>query len=503
MVFKMTIFRRAISLFLLVTASGCLNLGCATGNRQPSPEVPAPVQIDSAEIRQQALAARIDSLLRDTLLSQAHYGIYIVEAEGGREIYKRDQQGLLVPASANKLFVTALALLKLGPQHRFITQARGDSLGRDGRLPGDLYLVGGGDPLLTVSDLETLAFRLRVLGLKKVAGRLVLDNSLFDTASYGRGWMWDEGPYAYNAPISALSVNRNIFEVGISAAPRPAAKTNVAINPAADYFIIDNQSLTAYPGVKKSLRVNRTPAAGRESVAVSGVLPPEDSPQYLWRSVSDPLRYCGHLFRKALRQRGINIGEVMDAGRAGPGTVVLAEVRSQPLYIILREMNKDSDNFIAEMLFRWLVSNGRQPDAGDTAAGNAMEAMMSALGFGPGSYRIVDGSGMSRYNLCSPEQLVAVLRQLYSRREIRPELLAMLPIAGTDGTLQNRLASFAGRVRAKTGTMTSISALAGFAFGDGDRVYVFAMMFNNYTATAGEVRRLQDRILEALLEIQP
>ena len=496
---ELTSFRRSIVLFSLAAAFGILYLGCATGHRPPAVEASAPVVIDSIGIRQSRLAARIDSLLGDTLLSQAQYGIYIVDAESGREIYQRGHQRLLVPASANKLFVTALALLKLGPQHRFVTQARGDSLERDGRLKGDLFLVGGGDPLLSNSDLETLAFRLKVSGLRKVSGRLILDNSLFDTASYGRGWMWDEGPYAYNAPISALSVNRNIFEVGITAAHRPAARTKVEIDPNSDYFVVENQSLTAFPGVRRNIRVNRSSAAGRESVMVSGVLPSEDSPLYLWRSVSHPLFYSGHLFRRSLRQRGIGIGDGMAEGRAGGGTAILAEVKSQPLYLILREMDKDSDNFIAEMLFRYLSANGRQP--GDTAAGNVWEALMSSLGFAPGSYRIVDGSGMSRYNLCSPEQLTAVLRHLYGKPEIRPELLALLPVAATDGTLQNRLGAFPGRVRAKTGTMTGISSLAGFAFGD--RAYVFAMIFNNYTAAASAARRLQDRIVESLLEIQP
>ncbi len=183
-----------------------LGLGCATGGgeraaREPlSPALPA----DSSIIRLQSFRQQADSLLADSLLEGANLGAYIIELESGRQVYARNHESLLIPASVNKLFVTAAALKAFGLHHRFRTAVCGDTLQMSkGVLKGNLYLKGYGNPDLKKSDLEALAFRLRASGLKRVAGDLVADPGYFDTTSFGYGWMWDEGPYAYNAPISA------------------------------------------------------------------------------------------------------------------------------------------------------------------------------------------------------------------------------------------------------------------------------------------------------------
>lgn len=483
-----------------------LSTGCAGGRQQVRSEAPAPAPADSSALRRECLAARLDSLLTDTLLAQAQYGVYIVDAWNGRPVYARNFQQLLVPASTNKLFVTALALRRLGPHHRFSTAALGDSLDERGRLRGHLYLAGSGDPSLTTAGLEELVFKLKSAGLERVNGRLVLDDGAFDTTKYGPGWMWDEGPYAYNAPISALSVNRNTFEVGVTAGPKPGDRLKVSLRPFSAYFKVDNQGVTAYPGVRRSLKVNRRQEGAGETVSVSGALPAEESPYLATRSVADPVRYCGRLFLEALRRQGILVAGGMEVGRAPGGLAELAAVRSKPLYAILQDLNKDSDNFTAEMLFRTIMAGDSAREGnGAQAHSGQMEAMMAGLGFGPGSHRIVDGSGLSRYNLCSPQQLVAVLMDLHRDEIVRPEFLASLPIAGADGTLGSRMngEGLLYRARAKTGTMTGVSSLAGFAFGAGGRRYCFAMMFNNYTAGAPAVRALQDRLVAELIALSP
>jgi D-alanyl-D-alanine carboxypeptidase/D-alanyl-D-alanine-endopeptidase (penicillin-binding protein 4) len=489
----------------LLAGLTAMSAGCAGGRQKLRSEALAPAPADSSAMRRELLAARLDSLLADTLLAQAQYGIYIVEVGSGRPVYARNFQQLLVPASANKLFATALALRRLGTQHRFVTEALGDSIGRDGALRGNLYLRGSGDPGLATEGLVELAYRLAAAGLRRVAGKLVLDAGAFDTARYGPGWMWDEGPYAYNAPVSALSVNRNTFEIGISAGPRPGDSLRVRLRPPSAYFKVDNQGVTSFPGVRRSLKVTRQPDGETETVSVSGVLSWEESPQFLVRSVADPSRYCGRLFREALKARGITIAGRSEAGRTPPGLASLAALRSRPLYAILQDMNKESDNFTAEMLFRSAMAGSGQAGETPTDSAGPMGALMAALGFGPGSHRIVDGSGLSRYNLCTPQQLVAVLMDVHRDETLRPELLASLPIAGADGTLGNRMngQGLQYRARAKTGTMTGISSLAGFACGREGAGYCFAMMFNNYTCGAPAVRALQDRMVAELVAINP
>jgi D-alanyl-D-alanine carboxypeptidase/D-alanyl-D-alanine-endopeptidase (penicillin-binding protein 4) len=480
-------------------------LVCGCGGRQVLTAPPA-VTVDSAYVRQARLAASVDSLLADSSLAQARCGLYIVDLDSGQVIYARDHEHLFTPASVNKIFTAAAALRELGPQIRFRTEVCCDSLGSPGKVVGNLYLKGMGDPLLSVAGLEELAFRLRSRGIGEIRGDLVADQSYLDTARYGAGWMWDDGPFAFNAPVSALSLNQNVYELGIRPASRTGRLPLVELHPVTSYLKLSNQAVTVKPGLKRKVRTSRSFEMDRELVVLSGRVPLDDSVQYYQRSVYDPVLYCGTVFAEVMERQGIKLRGRVVRGET-PGTSVLLAARSSPpLYELIQKMNKESDNFIAEMLFRHLSrdSLGRQ-DSGDGEYRNGLQRMLEGMGFAPGSFRTADGSGLSRYDLCTPRQLVTVLRLLYQDPLLKPELLVSLPLAGADGTLYNRMQSqnVRWRVRAKTGTMTGVSCLAGLAWGAGDRVYCFAIMFNNYPGKAGEVRRVQDAVLEKLLEISP
>jgi D-alanyl-D-alanine carboxypeptidase/D-alanyl-D-alanine-endopeptidase (penicillin-binding protein 4) len=498
---------RAIIAFLsfpLVCFAGCGGRAAVKRSEVTAPLPSARTAVDSAAIKRGLLKAAIDSVLANPVLAQAQFGVYILSLDDGRPAYALNQSQLLVPASANKLFITALAYRLLGPYSRFMTTAYGDSIRPDGLLKSDLCLKGFGDPDLKTADLDELAFRLRCQGLAKISGSIVVDGSYFDTTRFGAGWMWDEGPYAYNAPIAALSVNRNNFEVGLAAGPRPGAPLAVHISPSCGYFTVENTGITAFSGVKRSATVTRAYDDTSEVVTVSGVLNRDESPRYFQRSVSEPLRYAGHLFAKSLRAQGVQFNGKIKPGAVNARFIQLAVHRSEPLYTVIQGMDKESDNFTAEMLYRYINQNFGFPTDSE-GFNDPLKHFLGELGFPETSFTVVDGSGLSRYNLCSCEQLVAVLRYLYADPVIRPELLSSLPVGGLDGTLANRLQDplVKARVRAKTGTMTGICSLAGFAFGDGDRAYCFALMFNNYTAKAGAIRAVQDEILKRLLEINP
>ncbi|MCU0585744.1 MAG: D-alanyl-D-alanine carboxypeptidase/D-alanyl-D-alanine-endopeptidase [Desulfobacterales bacterium] len=490
--------KRTGYLILLSLAAGLAGCGGRAVLQPPA----VVVAVDSAAVKRSLLAARIDSLLADTVLAQAAVGACIVEVDGGnRELYARNKASLFVPASVNKLFTTAAAFAHWGPYHRFQTLVRGDSVDARGRLDGDLYLQGRGAPDLRPSDLDRLAFVLRARGLRSVAGRVVADAGYFDTTAFGAGWMWDEGPYAYNAPVSALSLGGNAFDLGFAPASRPGLPVGVQLDPPSGYFALDNKGVTGRPEGRRTLQADRAFDGARDRVTVRGSLPADAAPLFVSRSVSSPVQYCATAFREALRRRGIEVRGGTAAGAAPEYLPVLASLNSRPLHAIVRDMDKESDNFTAEMLFRGLDRDSAGADSGM----HRVARYLFGIGFAPGSFTIADGSGLSRYNLCTPEQVAATLLSLYRDPLLRPELLVALPVAGVDGTLWRRFPNGDGRarVRAKTGTMTGVSCLAGFAWGPGEKVYCFALMFNNYTAKADAVRRIQDDILRVLLEIAP
>jgi D-alanyl-D-alanine carboxypeptidase/D-alanyl-D-alanine-endopeptidase (penicillin-binding protein 4) len=481
--------------------------GCGGGQAAKKTETPMVIgsPADSSALKRARLAICVDSLLADSSLWQAQCGLYLIELNGSQPLYARNQDQLFIPASVNKIFTTAAALYDLGPNRQFLTAVYGDSLWTGGKLKGDVYLKGFGDPLLSSADLEALAFRLKSRGITRISGDLVVDASYLDTVKYGAGWMWDEGPHAYNAPISALSATQNIFEVSFRPSSRMGRKAAVSAGTGLPYLNIQNQVTTSRPGIKRKIKAERNHSSGTDIFTFSGHLPQDDSVQYNSFSVSEPALYCGALFVRALEDQGIRFTGRVKNGETPEGLPCLAWHNSPPVYVMLQKMNKESDNFIAEMLFRQVSKDSSvfPPPEPDTL--NGVEKNLHRMGFAPGSFKVVDGSGLSRYNLCYPLMAAEVLMTLYRDPLLQTELLEALPLAGVDGTLYHRMQNGGTkiRVRAKTGTMTGISCLAGFAFGPDRKVYCFAMMFNNYPGKAAEVRRVQDAILEKLLEIAP
>jgi D-alanyl-D-alanine carboxypeptidase/D-alanyl-D-alanine-endopeptidase (penicillin-binding protein 4) len=302
-----------------------------------------------------------------------------------------------------------------------------------------------------------------------------------------------------------LSCNQNIFEVSFRPSSRIGRRAAVSAGTDLPCIKIQNQVTTSRPGIKRKIKAKRAYSGGTDVFTFTGHLPQNDSVQYNSFSVSDPARYCGALFVRALERQGIKFAGRVRNGEIPEGQACLAWHNSPPVYAMIQKMNKESDNFIAEMLFRQ-VSRDSLPFASpepDTL--NGVEENLHRMGFVPGSFRVVDGSGLSRYNLCYPRMVAEALMTLYRDPLLQTEFLAALPLAGVDGTLYKRMQNGGAkvRVRAKTGTMTGVSCLAGFAFDPDRKVYCFVMMFNNYPGKANDVRWIQDAILERLLEIAP
>jgi len=495
----------SITAVLGLAAVMSLLMGCASTGKNEASGVAVSLQpADSFQLRREALQASIDSILSDSLLFQANRSVYIISLDSGREIYSLNRSSLMVPASVNKLFVTAAAYRMLGIGYRFRTAVYGDSIGPSGTVKSNLYLKGFGDPDLRTADLEALAYRLRTMGLRIVQGDLVADASYFDTASYGQGWMWDEGPFAYNAPISALSLNRNTFEIGLRPGIRTGRRPAAELYPRTSYLRLDNRAVTVGAGSNSRIKADRQFTGSGDLVSITGTMSLDRGVDYLVRTVTSPPLYCATVFKEILAANGIKVMGNAVVGSTPTGVPELTWHASPPLHQIIREMDKESDNFTAEMLYRRL-SGGQDSVMTDTSRNDRQAAMIKSLGFGEEAYKLADGSGLSRYNLCSAEQLVKVLTDVYRDPALRPELLTSLPIAGIDGTMSRRLAGeeYRGMIRAKTGTLTGVSSLAGFAFGPDDKNYCFAIMFNNYTSKANSVRALQDSIVARLVVIVP
>jgi D-alanyl-D-alanine carboxypeptidase/D-alanyl-D-alanine-endopeptidase (penicillin-binding protein 4) len=381
--------------------------------------------VASARSAEAPLDVRLGQALHRKGLAAPRTGAVAIELGSGTIVFASNPARSFQPASTEKLTVTIAALDELGPGFRTETLVlgRGDRSGRTWH--GDLVLKGFGDPSLHGDDLALLAERVRAAGIRRVTGRVLGDESYFDSRRTAPGWK----PSFYvneSAPLSALIVDRAWSDGHTSDEPALAAAS---------------------------------------------------------------------AFRRALRDAGVRV-----AGRAGKGVaaedaVELAAVPSPPLSALVAWMNTESDNFVAEMLLKQL--GARKLERGTTAAGaRIVRRELADRGVPLEGVRIVDGSGLSRDDRLTAQALSALLASAAGDARIAKPFVASLAVAGVSGTLEDRMETgpARGRVRAKTGTTDTASALAGYA---GDR-YVFAVVMNGDPVPYWTARRAQDRFATIL-----
>jgi serine-type D-Ala-D-Ala carboxypeptidase/endopeptidase (penicillin-binding protein 4) len=413
-------------------------------------------------------------------LAGASLSALVVERVSDREVLAANPDAALMPASTQKVLTAVAALSVFGPAHRFVTDVRASRpIGADGSV-GDLF-IGGGDPALTSEQWWRLAADLRALGLREVRGDLVLDDGLFDEERWHPSWA-PVTARAYHAPVSPVAANFGAFRVHVTPGAAPGDPVAAAVDPPVPYLVLVNESRTGKRTAASTLSVERVAMPGAERVRVSGVVPAGSEPDDVWRSVADPLGYAAAVLRLQLEANGVRVAGGVRRGAAAPEASLLLAFEGMPLHDIASLFLKYSNNFIAECLLKWMALGPAPapgaPPASWPAGAAALRARLAALGVPLGEAKLVDGSGLSRANRVSARLLVEALRRGEAAFEAGPELLAGLPIAALDGTLEQRANGARGRVRAKTGSLDGVTSLAGFARTERGRDLVFAVIVN-------------------------
>ena len=460
---------------------------------------PPPPAQPSKSIQQ--LQTEIEAILSDPLLASSNIGIKVVSLGTGETLYEKDSKKLYHPASTMKLITAATALVKLGPNYRFRTTLYADPV-EDGQIPGNIYLKGRGDPMFDSDDLEGMVERLVEMDTKDLPGDIVVDETYFDTIRRGKGWMWDDGPIGgYYPHLSALTINRNGVLVRISPGTEVDDPVRVHLDPPTQYMKIVNEATTAGRSEKARLTVKRKTGSTEANVLIiNGVMAIGQAEMNRRVDVLDPALYCGALLREMLAKRGVTLQGRVRYGEVPEGTAEIITHVSPPLSRILWEMNKPSDNLIAELLLKTIgVELGGTPGTAEKGLG-AISNFLGEIGMDWEHYALADGSGVSRYNLVTASLLTDLLVYMFRNFAVMPEYLAALPVGGVDGTLRRRMRGMtaAGVLRAKTGTLRGLTALAGYTVtADGETV-TFAIIMSNYHGSVTSRRALQDRIGDIL-----
>ncbi len=448
----------------------------------------------------------LDRLLKQPAFDSATLGVSVRDCLGERDIYARGAEKLLNPASNLKLLTTAVALEDLGPAYTFKTEFLSVSPIKDGRIEGHLYIRGHGDPQLVYEAIWKIAVDLRARGLREIEGSLIGDDGFFDREERIPAWgdkRKEESIRAYNAPLGALSANFNAVAILVGPGETPGRPARVALETPTAYVRVDNQATTAPPGRGGRLSIVRKKTSSGVSFVVKGAVNVGAPSKVYYRTVPDPLSYALTLFREMFERVGIHVRGGGARGRVPEDAVVLYAHESQPLDILLRYMNKLSNNFIAEQLLKTLGAE-RYGTPGSTEKGiRALRAYLHRHALGWNQSRIFNGSGLSSRTGVSAAQLTRLLCAIDASEQNRFDIISMLPIAGVDGTLRHRMKDkrVLGRIRAKTGTLGGVYAISGYLQSPRRSVVAFSFMINDIRTSLSESQKAIEQWMAALSEV--
>ncbi|MEA5594656.1 D-alanyl-D-alanine carboxypeptidase/D-alanyl-D-alanine-endopeptidase [Rivularia sp. UHCC 0363] len=440
------------------------------------------------------LNSAVNTVTNRSQFNRTHWGILVQNLDSPQILYSSNASRYFTPASVTKLLTTAAALQTLSPNYRIRTSVYGDS-------KGVVQVVGRGDPSLKDEQLAILAKQLRQKGVRRI-NQLIANDGYFKGEAVEPSWMWEDVQFYYGAPVNSLMLNENaaVFKLFPQKFGKPLLfKWDNPLD--ASGWKVVNQTVTAAKGEKGYVEIQRDLKG--QILYLKGQLAEDSRPDVTAIAVFDPIQNFLQHFRQSLTKEGISVAKTYQ-GSVTSGTE-LAAVESPPLSELIAETNINSNNLYAEALLKALaVKKPLENNQTTVSAGlEVMKSSLSSMGIDPTSYKLVDGSGLSRKDLISPQALVQTLQGM-AKSPYAQIYRASLPVAGKNGTLKNRFKDISPQalVQAKTGTMTGVVTLAGYVEAPNYGPVVFSIMVNQTEQPITTVRNAIDEIVVHLSQLQ-
>ena len=449
-----------------------------------------------------ALIKAVTPALKDDALAGARISVAVerLDRRKKRRILSINPDLALHPASNTKLITTTAALSLLGPAYTWSTDL---SASGEGDKVDTLYLTGRGDPRFVNESLWALVDEAVRGGLKAVTGDLVVDDTRFTADRLAPGFDEKDQDSAYRAASGAMSLNFNSMVIQVKPGDEAGQPPKVILRPDSGYAVVENTATTTAKG-REALAVTAKPYKDRTLIQISGRIPLRSRGATVRKRIDNPALFAGLAAKLFLEKAGVKVKGKVKVGEAPrKGRRRLAREVSRTLGLAIVDINKLSNNFMAEQLLRTLgVQKGAR---GDWIAGAKVvhDFLRKEVGL-KGDFRYVNGSGLFGDTAFSAAQMVQVLRHVHTATPPMPELAASLPLNGTDGTLRRRLRELpAGTVRAKTGTLDGVVCLSGYVTLKDGTLAAFSILINDLKGPAWKAWKIQDTILLALARYRP
>ena len=438
-------------------------------------------------ISQTFIEKETEFLIHKYLSPSSEIGIAVYNLSKNKWVYQHNSNKLSRPASTMKLMTGITALSFDAPA--FTTSAWYDGEVRDSILYGDLYITGSMDPEFNNLKMIELATAIENLAIKKISGHIYGDISYKDSLYWGTGWGWDDSPNAYQPYLSPIMFNKG--KVSVVAKPLQfGQKAELIISPESNYYTVKNQTVSKNKNIP-DFKATRDWLENKNNILVTGNV---DRYRVRELSIVDPDLFFLHVLEEKLASKGITTEQGYQiknlSAQNKPQHIHTITTKLQD---VLVPMLKESDNLNAEAMLLRLGSMAKSKHIGSGDGIVFIDSLLLKIGEKPNNYRFEDGSGLSPYNLVSPKLLVNMLKYAYETPSIYKRLLEGLPIAGVDGTLAHRMKKTTAykKVKAKTGTITAISSLAGYVENSKGEILAFAILNQNILKTV-QAHRFQD-----------
>jgi len=452
---------------------------------------------------QTLLTQKIDKALNKRCLDKSQTSVSIVALPTGKVVYARHTDKPLLPASVMKIITTSAALHYLSPEYRFKTEFLYRGERKENIIQGDLIIRGGGDPRLTTEQLWQIATRIKDSGINEITGNLVVDTHFFDEYDRAPAWGAKRSQRAYDAKLGALSLNFNSIIVRIRPGARLGSSLNVWLEPPTPYIQLHNTGKTSKRRGKNTVSVRRSEkVAGKLEIRVSGKRSINAQEKEVRLNINNPTRYASETFRMLLLKAGVKINGETLFSNSSISAKKLYQHFSQTLSLTLKDLNTYSNNMTAEQIVKTIAAD-RSGTPGTHAEGlRLMRDFLDSSGVNLQGVKLVDGSGLSRKNRMTTRAMTDLLKSMFSRFDIGPDFLSSLRVMGAYGVNSRRFANSParGKVRAKTGTLTGLSNLAGYVESKSGTVFGYALFLNNNRCGNREADKVEDRIVLAIYE---